>query len=114
MADVSELAKLTPAELEKIQAVISLFHLLGLTDEDISILPEVLKNWRKAVDTINAHTEDLVAIKRSISLGKADKGKASMNGADEMQMMVGFGMAKEKIFFDNGAKEKQGKEGDEE
>lgn len=101
MADVSELAKLTPAELEKIQAVISLFHLLGLTDEDISILPEVLKNWRKAVDTINAHSLDLQNFKKSLSSNNADKSGASMNSAEAMQMMVGFGESPERVDFNS-------------
>lgn len=101
MADVSELAKLTPAELEKIQSVIKLFHLLGLTDEDISILPEVLKNWRKAVDTINAHSLDLQNFKKSLSSNSADKSDASMNSAEAMQKMVGFGESPERVDFNS-------------
>lgn len=97
MADVSELAKLTPAELEKIQSVIKLFHLLGLSDEDISLLPQVLKNWRKVVDTINAHSNDLTALKRGLSNGQSKDSDASSDNGDTMRVLVGFDNMSENV-----------------
>ena len=106
MTDVSELMKLDSESLTKVQSVISLLHLLGLSDEDIALLPEVLKNWRKMVDTVNAHSIDLANVKRSVSSNKPDKSGVNLNSAEAMQRMVGFGESAERVDFssDKGGK----------
>lgn len=103
MVDVSELSKLTPERLEKAQAVIDLFHLLGLSDEEISLLPVVLRNWGKVVDTINAHSEDLERVKSVVT---ANKGQQELDAAsdtpDNIRSAFGFGVRAESVNFGAG------------
>lgn len=101
MVDVKELSKLTPEELTKVQSVISLFHLLGLSDEDIQILPEVLKNWRKAVDTLNAHTVDLGNLKQVFSSGQSKNPDTSLETSENIRRMFGFGESPERVDFNS-------------
>ena len=101
MVDVKELSKLTPEELTKIQSVISLFYLLGLSDEDIALLPEVLKNWRKAVDTLNAHTVDLANLKQGLPTGQPNNLDTSLDTPENLRHMFGFGESPERVDFNS-------------
>lgn len=102
MVDVKELSKLTPEELAKVQSVISLFHILGLSDEDIAILPEVLKNWRQAVDTLNAHTVDLANLKQVFPSGQSKNPDTSIDTPENIRLMFGFGESPERVDFNSG------------
>ena len=99
MADVSEIAKLSPEKLKEIQSVISLFHLLGLTDEDIEKLPIVLRNWDKAVNTINAHSQDLENIRSSLSKNGNGRKDAEGDTPDSLRSMIGFDSSPEVVNF---------------
>lgn len=101
MVDVKELSKLTPDELAKVQSVISLFHLLGLSDEDINVLPEVLKNWRQAVDTLNAHTVDLANLKQILPSRQSKDSDASLDTPENIRLMFGFGESPERVDFNS-------------
>lgn len=101
MVDVKELSKLTPEELTKVQSVISLFHLLGLSDEDIAILPEVLKNWRQAVDTLNAHTVDLANLKQISPSRQSKNSDTSLDTPENIRLMFGFGESPERVDFNS-------------
>ncbi len=101
MVDVKELSKLSPEELEKIQSVISLFHLMGLSDEDISILPEVLKNWPMLVKNLNLLMNDVVQMKGElvrVSGDKIIKGN-DVDTSDNIRESIGFGSSVERVFF---------------
>lgn len=99
MADVSEIAKLTPEQLDKVQSVISLFHILGLTDEDISLLPQVLKLWPKVVDTVNAHSIDLSNLKRSMASDKSQNLNTNLDTPENIRSAIGFGSNVERVVF---------------
>lgn len=104
MVDVSEISKLSPEELGKVQSVISLFRLLGLTDEDISLLPQVLKNWPKVVEVINGHSEDLERIKGLVTANKGqdELEKIADDTPDNIRSAFGFGSRTENVRFDGG------------
>lgn len=103
MVDVSEISKLSPEELGKVQSVISLFHLLGLSDEDISLLPQVLKNWPKVVEVINGHSEDLERLKGLVTANKGqDELDKIADTPDNIRSAFGFGSRTENVRFDGG------------
>lgn len=99
MADVSEIAKLTPEELGKVQAVITLFHILGLTDADIEKLAIILKNWDKLVNTVNAHSTDLQNIRSSLSKNGNGRKDAEGDSPDSLRSMIGFDSSPEVVNF---------------
>lgn len=101
MADVSEIRNLTPERLEKVQAVLDLFRLLGLSDEEISLLPQVLKNWPIVVSNINAFSSDLVAIKSDVarlSVKRAGQ-DTGVDTEENIRESIGFGNHPEIINF---------------
>lgn len=93
MADVSEIAKLDSEKLEKIQSVISLFHLLGLTDKDIENLVNIAKGWPTIVKNMNAFSEELDRLSR-IAGNKKD---TTSSIQESMAKMVGFDSHAENI-----------------
>ena len=99
MVDVSELAKLDQEKLEKIQSVISLFHLLGLSDEDIALLPQVLKLWPTVVKNMNLMAQDLAIVKQGFA---TKDGKGEGDPAINLQKLVGFDSNIENVNFDEG------------
>ena len=99
MADVSEIMKLDERKLKEVQAAVLLLHLLGLSDDDISLLPQIVKSWPTVVKNMNAMAEDLAKLRQALSEGKPD-GKASQaDSAGELQKMIGFGSATELVTF---------------
>lgn len=102
MVDVSKLNELTPEELKEIQSIISLFHLLGLTDEEISRLPQVLKNWPLVASNINAMAADLANVKSEVSRLSMPSVADSEDTNDNIRKSVGFGANPETVFFDMG------------
>lgn len=102
MVDVKALKELDAERLAKIQAVIDLFHVLGLSDEEISLLPQVLKNWPKVVETINAHSVDLANLKQGVPSGKTKNLDTSLDTPDNLRQMIGFGESPERVNFSDG------------
>lgn len=102
MVDVKALKELDAERLAKIQAVIDLFHVLGLSDEEISLLPQVLKNWPKVVETINAHSIDLANLKQSMPNGKQKSTDTALDTPENIRQMFGFGETSEKVQFSDG------------
>lgn len=103
MVDVSEIAKMDSEKLEKVQSVIALFHLLGITDEEIALLPQVLKNWPTIVSNMNGMTKDMVEMKNSIArLKPRSENKGEPDDATALQNMVGFDSSIEKVSFNRG------------
>lgn len=107
--DVSELAKLDPEKLEKIQSVLALFHLFGLSDEEISRLPQVLKNWPIVVKNLNDMGQDLFLVKKSIMGKNASGANPEIDSEDSLRKMVGFDSHVENVVFNEGGNDNGGK-----
>lgn len=101
MADVSELAKLSPEKLEKVQSIIALFHLLGMTDEDIGNLVDMAKKWPIVVKNMNAMAEDLVLLKQGAAVKSSEKAK-EFDNEESLRLMVGFDSRVEEVKFGEG------------
>ena len=105
MVDVKTLANMSEEDLRKVQAVIALFALLGITEKQLSLLPEILANWPIMVNNINAMTVDLANLKQSLSSGKSGHLDTSLDTPDNIRDMVGFGVNRELVNFgDKGGK----------
>ena len=91
MVDVSELEKLSPEELKAAQEAIALFRLLGLSNEDISMLPKIVKQWPKLIEIVNGHSDDLTSLRMQINKNeKPVKPNAKPETPDSLREMVGF------------------------
>lgn len=102
-----ELSKLTPKELRAVQAAIRLFHILGLTNEQIEKLPEVLSNWPTVVTNMNAMAQDLYALKQQVERLITEKAPARDISADtdeNIRDSIGFGANPELTQFGGGNK----------
>jgi len=77
---VTEISKMSPEDLEKVQSVIALFRLLGMTDSDIENLAAAAKAFPRIVETQNAIVRDQQAINAEIS--KLRQAKAASEAAD--------------------------------
>lgn len=108
MADVSELAKLDPEKLGKIQSIISLFHLLGMTDNDIENLVEMAKKWPTVVKNMNAMAYDLTLLKQGAA-AKDEKGTDGGENDESLRLLVGFGSRAEDVSFDGEGGGKNGR-----
>ena len=105
MADVSEIRQLTPERLEKIQAVLDLFRLLGITDEELARLPQVLKNWPTAVSNMNAFSAELSEAKArldALSIRKSAAEEIAADTDENIRRSFGFGDASELVNFGPG------------
>lgn len=106
MVDVKELNSMSAKDFAKVKSVIALFHLLGLSDEDISMIPEILRNWRKLVDTVNIHSYDLANLKQSSFKQKGGNVDISSETPENIRNMFGFGESLEKVSFNEGGTSK--------
>lgn len=101
MAAVSEIMKLDADKLKEVQSAISLFHLLGLTDEDIALLPQVLKNWQLVVKNLNDMAVDLANLKQS-TLAKKGRADTSLDTPENIRSLIGFEETTERVRFEEG------------
>ena len=105
MVEIKKLKEMSPEKLEKVQSVIDLFNLLGITDEQIALLPQVLANWPTIVKNMNAMANDLATLKMA-SAKKAESGD-NLDTDESIRESVGFGNHAEMVFFDeDGGKKK--------
>lgn len=102
-----ELSKLTPKELKAVQSVIRLFHILGLTNDQIEKLPEVLSNWPTVVTNMNAMAQDLFILKQQVERLAPEKNSAKDISADtdiNIRNSIGFDKNTELTQFGGGIK----------
>lgn len=99
MADVSEIMKLKPKDLKNVQAIFSFLHLLGLTDEQIKLIPEILKNWPTIVKNMNEMVVDLASLKQGTSKDKPQAPDDSAETPDNIKNMIGFNETAERVNF---------------
>ena len=97
MVEIKKLKEMSPEKLEKVQSVIDLFNLLGITDEQIALLPQVLANWPTIVSNMNAMAQDLATLKMS-SARKSESGD-NLDTEESLRESVGFGKHTEMVFF---------------
>ena len=104
MVDIKKLHDMTSEDLGKIQAVIDLFALLGVSEADLANLPEVLANWGKVKDNLNAMVVDVSNLKADVAHLVANGGKSSKDTEtpENLQQSVGFGSATERVLFRGG------------
>lgn len=103
MADVSEISKMSSKELKQVQGAIAMFHILGLTDDDIKSLVVMAKQWETIVSNMNAFSNELIAIKRKIGSGKGENGGS--DAPEDYKDLVGFDSHSE-LIIPKGAKER--------
>lgn len=99
MVDVKRLAEMDADELAKVQSVISLFALLGVDEKGLALLPEMIANWPIVVKNMNAMAADLANLKQSVSSGENGGSDASLDTADAIRDMIGFGVNRESVVF---------------
>ena len=104
MVNVKTLHNLSSEDLGKIQAVIGLFELLGITEEDLARLPEVLANWDMVKKNLNLMVADVSTLKEQVATLIANGGKSSKDNEtpENLQQSVGFGSATERVLFRGG------------
>ena len=100
MVNVEEIEQLTPKQLEEIQSVMRLFHLMGLTNDDITSLAQILKEWPTYVKNMNEMGADLVRIKRILSEQSGKNGV--IDSEDALRKAVGFDNNAENVRFGYG------------
>ncbi len=104
MADVSEIMKLTPEELAEVKSSIRLFHILGMTDEEISLLPQIAKNWGIVVSNMNAMATDLADLRSRLSTSGGKREDGSLDTDENIRRSFGFGENAESVFLKEGFK----------
>ena len=101
MADFSEIMKLTPRQLRKVKAISAFLKLLGLSDAEIELIPQIIKNWPTIVKNMNEMAADFAEFK--LTLGVKDDKKA--DGADDfdtpssIRKGIGFGVDTENVDY---------------
>lgn len=93
---------MTRKDLKGVKSALALFHLLGLTDEQISLLPQVLANWPTVVKNMNAMAADLATVKAEISRGPQSGDAPHLDTEENIRRSVGFGSHVELVSFDEG------------
>ncbi len=104
MVDIRTLHNLTSEDLGKIQAVIDLFALLGISEEDLANLPEVLANWGTVKKNLNLLVKDVADLKTQVAtlIANGGKGSKETENPENLQQSVGFGSATERVLFRGG------------
>lgn len=104
MVNVKTLHDLNSEDLGKIKAILDLFALLGISDEDLARLPSVLRNWDIVSKNMNAMAEDVTSLKADVAHLIANGGKPSHDAEspENLQQSVGFGSAVERVLFKGG------------
>lgn len=104
-----ELAKLNRGQLKTLQAVLSLLHILGLSDEQINALPQILTNWPTMAKNMNAMSADLIEIKKKICTledrkngDEKEHDPKGMDTADNIKESGGLGKDVERIHYEKG------------
>jgi hypothetical protein len=104
-----ELAKLNRGQLKTLQAVLSLLHILGLSDEQINALPQILTNWPTMAKNMNAMSADLIEIKKKICTledrkngDEKDPDPKGMDTAENIKTSGGLGKDVERINYEKG------------
>lgn len=69
---IERLASLKQEDLEFYQRMIAFFRLLGITEGDLACVVEMARNWRKAVDVVNAVARDQKETNKAINEMKGD------------------------------------------
>lgn len=98
MVEIKKLKEMSPEELEKVQSVLDTFNLLGITDEQIALLPQVLALWPTIVNNMNLMAQDLATLK--LATGKKEKQSESLDTEEAIRKSVGFDNHTEMVFFD--------------
>lgn len=101
---IKELSNLSNKELKQVKSVITFFHLLGMTDEQIASLPQVLSNWPIVAKNMNAMSKDLIEVKSMISDLSARNGSKSaddkkLDTSENIKEASGIGKDIERINF---------------
>lgn len=101
MVDFSEIMKLKPRQLKKIQAISSFLRVLGLTDEEIKSIPEIIKNWPTIVKNMNHMVVDVANIKTALGSQKSsdDNDSKSLETPDNIKESIGFGVNIERVDY---------------
>ena len=102
-----EIENLTPKELKEVQSVLRLLHILGLSNEQIEKLPEVLSLWPRVVNNMNKMAEDLFEVKSEVARMVKEKAPLPDISADtdeNIRSSIGFGSSPELTLFGGGRK----------
>lgn len=102
MAVASEISKIDADTLEKVKTVITLFHMIGITDEMLDKLPQILASWPTVVSNMNAMVEDLNKLKMAVYQQKPAVNQNSGDTPENLRKAVGFGETIERVVFEKG------------
>lgn len=100
MADFSEIMKLTPRQLKKAKEIAVFLKLLGLSDKDIELIPQIIKNWPTIVKNMNEMSADFASFK--LQLANQDN---KNDGGDDFETPasirkgIGFGETAENVDY---------------
>lgn len=100
MADFSEIMKLTPRQLKKAKEVAVFLKLLGLSDEDIKLIPQIIRNWPIVVKNMNDMSADFANFKMQLA-DKDDKNKDKddFETPASIRQGIGFGENAENVDY---------------
>jgi len=101
---ISELSKLSPRELKQVKSVVTFFHMIGLTDEDINLLPQIVKNWPAVAKNINLFGKQIIEMKGDIEDletrgGNKNKDGKSSDTTANIRQSVGIGSDIQRVHF---------------
>lgn len=106
MVNIEEIQKLTPKQLEIIQAVLALFAVMGITKEQLATLPELLESFPTYVSNMNLMAQDLAKLKATLAQYGAPKAKEeedpTADTSENIRRSFGFDSHNERVAFGEG------------
>lgn len=104
MGLTERIAKLKRSELREAKEIIAAFELLGISKEQLDLLPQILANWPTVAKNMNLFSSDLVDVKKRVSNLETRRSSES-GGRDEddsygnIRKSVGLGSDIERVAF---------------